>query len=90
MNIFHNWTPREMAALSRATANLRAKQPKPKMHPQTNVRGCYYNTAQGKYLVNTYINGARVYCGSMMEWDTNAAYRMQYETERKYSNQLAK
>ena len=90
MGIFHNWTPNEMAALSRATAKLRAKQPAPKLHPQTGVRGCYYNTLQAAYLVNTYINGKRVYCGSMKEWNTDKAYRMQYETERKYSNQFAK
>lgn len=90
MSIFHNWTPREKAAMARATAKLRAIQPAPETHPQTGVRGCYYNTAQGVYLVNAYINGKRVYCGSMKEWDKDKAYRMQYLTENKYKNRLIK
>jgi len=90
MSIFHNWTPNEIAAMHRATAKLRAKQPKLDLHPQTGVRGCYYNTAQGAYLVNTYIDGQRVYCGSMREWDKDKAYRMQYLTETKHKNRLIK
>jgi len=90
MEIFKTWTPREIAALSQATAKLRAKQPKQEQHPQTNLRGCYYNTAQGNYLVNTYINGQRIYCGSMKEWDRDKAYRMQFLTENKYKNKLIK
>jgi len=86
MSVFHDWTPNEIAAMHRATAKLRAKQPKEKEKPlPTGVRGCYYNASSGVYLVNTYIKGQRVYCGTLKQWDRDKAYRMQYEVERKYS-----
>jgi len=85
MSIFYDWTPNEIAAMHRATAKLRARQPKEAKKPEpTGIKGCYYSTHQGVYLINTYIEGKRVYCGLLHEWDTDKAYRMQYATEQKF------
>ena len=94
MEAFKTWTPNEIAALSRATAKLRAKQPAPKQRAgtihQPDVSGCYYSRVSGCYIINTFIDGQRVTCGTIKEWDKDKAYRMQYLTETKHKNRLIK
>lgn len=82
-----NWTPQEIKALARATAKLRMQQPaKPnKGNESPNLRGCYYNTNAGVYIVNSYIDGHRIYAGRLIEWDEAAALAMQYDAEQKYN-----
>jgi len=94
MEAFKTWTPNEIVALSRATAKLRAKQPAPKQRAgtihQPDVSGCYYSRVSGCYIINTFIDGQRVTCGTIKEWDKVRACRMQYETENKYKNSITK
>ena len=94
MGILNKWTPNERAALSRATAKLREKQPEPKQRAGTihhpDVPGCYYSKVNGCYIINTFIDGLRVTCGTIKEWDKVRACRMQYETENKYKNSITK
>jgi len=89
-NILSDFTPRERQALERATAKLRAKQPiKEKLH-KPNLRGCYYNVAQGKYVINVYIRGQRVYVGTMREWNEKQALQMQHDAEQRLKKILKK
>ena len=82
-----NWTPQEIKALARATAKLRMQQSgKPnKGNESPSLRGCYYNTSAGVYIINTYIDGRRIYAGRLVEWDEAAALAMQYDAEQKYN-----
>ena len=88
-DIFHAWSDKEVAAMHRATSKLRAMQP-PNNPPVTNsnTQGCYYDTRRGSFRVYTRVNGKRVFCGQMREWDKNRAYIMQKEINIKYYEQL--
>jgi len=84
-DIFHNWTPREIAAMHRATSKLRDMQPtEMPPSPKTGVRGCYYNQNQAAYLIHTYINSKRIYCGRLKDWDKEKAQKMQREMNSSY------
>lgn len=93
MSIFHDWTPKEMAALRRATAKLRAQQPRDEW-TKPDIQGCYYVPTRGFYEVHTFVNKERFYCGSMREWDEDKAIRMQQDKlaelrhSRKDSNEI--
>lgn len=91
MSIFHDWTPREMSALSRATAKLRAQQPRD-VFVKPNLMGCRYVPTRGFYQIDVYHNKERFYCGTMKEWDEDKALQLQREkvAEIEYSRKERK
>lgn len=68
MSIYENWTPREIAALKRATAKLRATQPKPQQqypsHAKSGHRGITWDASKGKFRVFLRTEKGRAYCGT--------------------------
>ena len=53
MSVFYNWTPNELAALSRATAKLRAQQTTEKPKPKPKTTGGYYDAILYKAMHNS-------------------------------------
>ena len=92
MNIaLTNFTPRELRALERATAKLRAQQPQDDeplypMPEPTTLPGCTWVSSRGRYHIYTRVDGMKLYCGSLRRWDEKLAARMQEETEHRYFN----
>ena len=89
---FEDWTPREIAALKRGTAKLRAMQPvkQKRTCKPTGLKGCHYNVRQGCYLIHVYVDGLRLYCGRMREFDMKQALKMQAQAERAYYENINK
>lgn len=84
-SIFHDWNPREIAALERATSLLRLKQDNKKskvVRPM--LKGCYYHTCQGCYIVNFYDGAKRVYAGRMANWNEVEALKIQEKAKIQY------
>jgi len=76
MSIFQNWKPNEMAALRRATARLRAQQPRD-LYIEPTLPGCSYVSTSGYYRIEVVIGTKKYYCGSLRQWDEKAARAMQ-------------
>lgn len=87
MSIFHDWTNRELAALSRATAKLRAQQPRDVFTKPT-LRHCYYVPTRGYYHIDVYVHGKKYYAGTLREWDEDEAMAMQRHTEERVLNNI--
>jgi len=83
MSIFHDWKPKELAALHRATARLRAQQPRDVFVKPT-LRGCSYVPTSGYYRIDAIIDGKKYYCGSLREWDEQKAMALQRQAELDY------
>ena len=81
MDMFHDWTPRELDALSRPTSLLRAMQDTTEL---PTLKGCHFSKKQGSYVIRVYVDGQQIHAGSMKRWDEAAALAMQYEAEQKY------
>ena len=85
--VFHDWNPREIEALKRATAALRAEQPvAPKPIERPNLKGCHYNSYHSCYIVNFYEGTRRIYAGRMIEWDRSKALKLQREAKLNYQH----
>lgn len=76
MSIFQNWKPKEIAAMRRATAKLRALQPRD-MYVEPTLPGCTYVSTSGYYRIEVVIDTKKYYCGSLRAWDEKAARAMQ-------------
>lgn len=85
--IFHDWNPREIAALERATSLLRLKQDNKKSKVvRPTLKGCYYHTGHHCYIVNFYDGVKRVYAGRLAEWNEAEALKIQEKAKIKYYN----
>jgi|14BtaG_2_1085337.scaffolds.fasta_scaffold12588_4 hypothetical protein len=80
-DVFHDWNPREIDALKRATAQLRSKQPQKKELnvEKPNLKGCYYSTSHHCYIINIYDGKERIYAGRLHDWDRSKALKIQRE-----------
>lgn len=73
---YGDWTPNEIAALNRATAKLRAAQPK----EQPKHKGIYWHNERRRFVVYLHTPDHKVYCGSAHTIE--GALRMQVSKER--------
>jgi len=53
MSVFYNWSKAELAALSRATAKLRAQQTTEKPKPKPKTTGGYYDAILYRRMHNS-------------------------------------
>jgi hypothetical protein len=87
--ILHDWTPREIEALKRATAKL-TKKKTAKNESRSGIKGVYYTAAKKSYMVHTFVDGVRIYAGMVPNLQVKRIERMKKEAEEKYRNNLRK
>jgi len=87
--ILHDWTPREIEALKRATEKL-TKKDTGRKEPKSGVKGVYYMPAKNSYMVHTFVDGVRIYAGMVPNLQIKRIEKMKEKAEEKYRKNILK